>query len=190
MYKSVFIILVFVYQINFAQDAVNKCPELGGYFVSTQFSDDYKDKISKEINFIKSNVFIFFQDGSVLFCNLGIADTDSINFMEIIQEVLIKDFYGVSWGKYTVNNGTLKVHFCYQFFTRGLKIKYYSTYFEGTLIDKHTITNWRMITPYPRVNKRLNDNFDNLKNKSILKFQRNEGVKLIHSKNAWINEIQ
>ncbi|GEM_PF-2505544 len=156
-----------------------------GYFIDRKLLN--KHQHSSEINFLKTGIVIFFNDGNVMYCNLGIKDTDSLNFINITKRIIIKDFYGISWGKYKIENNVIKAEFWFQFFTSGLKLKYYKTYFEGILTDTNTITNWKMVTPYPKTNKRLNENFETLKIEKDLNFVPNQGTKIIDSKKAWIN---
>lgn len=156
-----------------------------GYFIDSQLSGQYQG--SSDINFLKTGTLIFFNDGNVMYCNLGIKDTDSLNFINITKRIIIKDFYGISWGEYNIENDVIKVEFWFQFFTRGLRLKYYKTYFEGIIADTNTITNWKMVSPYPKVNKRLNENFETLKAGKYLKFLPSQGTRLIEAKEAWIN---
>ena len=123
-----------------------------------------------------------------MFCNLGIVDTDSANFKSITEKILLKNCYGISWGKFSIENNLIKVNFCYQFFARGLRMKYFDANFEGVIRDENTITNWRMVAPYPKVNNELNKNFEELKISKTLKFVPEEGITLIHSDKAWINK--
>lgn len=156
-----------------------------GYFTDSQLSGQYQGK--SDINFLKTGTLIFFNNGNVMYCNLGFKDTDSSNFVHITKRVVLKDFYGVSWGKYNIENDLIKVEFWFQFFTRGLRLKYYKTYFEGIIADTITITNWKMVSPYPKVSKKLNENFETLKTGKDLKFLPNQGTRLIEAKEAWIN---
>ncbi|MBL7712748.1 MAG: hypothetical protein JNL13_09800 [Chitinophagaceae bacterium] len=159
-----------------------------GYFIDTFL---LKRNSTNDINFLKSSVYIFFtKSSSVMLCNLGISDTDSSNFECLTKRILLKDFYGVSWGKFNVEKNIIKVHFCYQFFSTGLKLKYFDAYFEGIIRDETTIINWRMVAPYPNVNKRLNDNYEDLKIGKTLKFVLQKGINMIHSDKAWINSKQ
>ncbi|HRP91207.1 MAG TPA: hypothetical protein PKX92_14360 [Edaphocola sp.] len=41
----------------------------------------------------------------------------------------------------------------------GGRMKIYYANFEGIIKNSDTILNWHMIPPYPKANKRLNDNF-------------------------------
>lgn len=159
-----------------------------GYFIDTSL---LKKNSTNNINFLKSSVHIFFTNSNnVMLCNLGISDTDSTNFEYLTKRILLKNFYGVSWGKFTVDRNIIKAHFCYQFFATGLQLKYFDAYFEGVIRDEATITDWRMVKPYPNINKRLNDNYEDLKSGKILKFVSQKGVKAINSDKAWINTKQ
>lgn len=156
-----------------------------GYFIDSQLSGQYQG--SSDMNFLKTGTLIFFNNGNVMYCNLGIKDTDSLNFIDITKRMVLKDFYGISWGKYKIENNLIKAEFWFQFFTRGLRFKYYKTCFEGIIVDTTMITNWKLVSPYPKVNKKLNENFDTLKTGKDLKFSPNQGVRLIEAKEAWIN---
>lgn len=190
--KNIISIFIFLLSYSFADgQEINKNDSLrfvfkDGYFIDTLLLKEY-NLSSNNINFLKSSIHIFFNDNNVMLCNLGISDTDSTNFEYITQRILLKNFYGISWGKFKIENNLIKVHFYYQFFVCGLKMKYFETYFEGIIRDENTIVNWRMVAPYPNVNKRLNENFEYLKMSKILKFVSQKGVKSIHSDKAWIN---
>ncbi|HRP91173.1 MAG TPA: hypothetical protein PKX92_14180 [Edaphocola sp.] len=194
MKKIYFIIIPITFFIFLTEDVISQksviiYPRNDGYYVNELLVKNNKNSIEKNINFFKLNTFFFFEDNSVMFVNLGIVDTDSANFMNLTQRVLLKKFYGISWGKYEIIGDKISANFCFQFFVRGLRMKYFKTFFEGTISDDHTITNWTMVAPYPKVNKRLNENFEDLKIPKTLKFLPNEGVKAIQSENAWINKV-
>lgn len=107
-----------------------------------------------------------------------------------VKEIVLKNTKGASWGKFKLFKDTIKTHFRYQFYTRGMRTKYYDVHFEGIVKNDSTITNWKMIPPYPNPNKNWNENFEGLKKPKTLVFISFPAVKLIDSNNAWVNQYE
>ena len=166
-----------IYFVNFTK---------AGFFMeANKFKNTYK---IDESNIFKTSRFLFFGNGLCYYCNLGIVNTDSSNYKNICNKIVLKSFYGASWGKFKLFGDTIKAHFRFQFFAGGLRMKYYDVHFQGTIRGCDTIENWKMSPPYPKPNRNLNEQFDSLLLSKTLIFVPHNAKKLIDSNKVWINQ--
>jgi hypothetical protein len=63
-------------------------------------------------------------------------------------------------GDYVVRKDTIWAKLPVQFYGRGMIPKIYESYFQGEIKNRDTIVNWRMIRPFPKVNRNWNEDFE------------------------------
>lgn len=73
-------------------------------------------------------------------------------------------------GSYIVFDDTISAKLPITLYGGGKRPMTYEAYFQGFLLNRDTITGWKMIPPYPKANKRLNDDFSFLKTPHMLYF--------------------
>ncbi len=93
------------------------------------------------------------------------------------DEPLRMDFYTqlgkhfeIGVGRYVLSSDTLFAKLPITLYGGGMRQQIYEAYFQGTLKNRDTIVDWHMIPPYPKANRRLNDDFDFLKTPHMLYF--------------------
>lgn len=73
-------------------------------------------------------------------------------------------------GTYSVENKKIKASLPINLFVWGMRIKTFTTHFEGEVINRDTIINWRMVPPYPKAPKKFNADFEDLLTPKLLYF--------------------
>jgi hypothetical protein len=63
-------------------------------------------------------------------------------------------------GDYVVRNDTIWAKIPITLKGRGAALNAYESYFQGEIKNRDTIINWHMIPPFPKANRKWNDNFD------------------------------
>ena len=60
-------------------------------------------------------------------------------------------------GDYVIRNDTIWAKIPIALYGRGMTVLVYETYFQGEIKNRDTIVNWRMIRPFPKAIKSLNE---------------------------------
>ena len=60
-------------------------------------------------------------------------------------------------GDYVIQHDTILAKLPIMFYGTGMIPKIYESYFQGEIKNQDTIANWRMIPPFPKANKKLNE---------------------------------
>lgn len=81
----------------------------------------------------------------------------------------LNDFSEVVGG-YSIKNNTITAHLPLVLFVRGMRTKIFQAHFRGTIKNRDTIINWRMIPPYPDAPKKFNNDFKDLTAPKLLYF--------------------
>jgi hypothetical protein len=63
-------------------------------------------------------------------------------------------------GDYVIRNDTIWAKLPILFNGRGMIPKIYESYFQGEIKNRDTLVNWRMIRPFPKINRNLNEDFE------------------------------
>ena len=95
------------------------------------------------------------------------------------------------WGVYEINGNMITAIIPTEYYKRGLMIDYKLSKYEGVLISPDSITNWRMVPPFPT-------NIDKELNKDVLKyyqkplsysFYKNNIALKVDTVGAWFNKF-
>jgi hypothetical protein len=92
--------------------------------------------------------------------------TDEANFNDVAfrLEYYVNTRLFTSYvGDYVIRNDTIWAKLPVLFYGTGMIPKIYESYFQGEIKNRDTIANWRMIRPFPKADRKLNDiSFRNL----------------------------
>ena len=77
--------------------------------------------------------------------------------------ILNRELFNFRWGVYEINGNMITAIIPTEYYKRGLMIDYKLSKYEGVLISPDSITNWRMVPPFPT-------NIDKELNKDVLKY--------------------
>lgn len=80
-------------------------------------------------------------------------------------------------GTYHISNDTLYATISTLFFKRGMRFTFLDANYVGYIKNKDTISAWKMVPPYPKMNLRLNEHFENFTRPRDLHFVKYEQVK-------------
>ncbi len=154
-----------------------------GFFHSTYYQRDSFVNISSPFSHPK----IFFPNG-LIYNFRNSANVDSSYY---IDQIISRNLDGEFWGVYKVDGNTIKAIVPTNYYKRGYVGKYCLSYFEGILIGTDSISNWRMVPPFPT-------NIDYELNKDVIRshqqpksysFYPNEIVLKIDTVGAWFNKF-
>ncbi|HRP91174.1 MAG TPA: hypothetical protein PKX92_14185 [Edaphocola sp.] len=107
-----------------------------------------------------SHQLIFFEDGRI--CEIIGKMTDVYqSYMNIIEN----KYNLYSWGTYSIYGERICATINSLYFVRGQRWKHIKTHYEGVLLSKGCIANWKVVTPYPnffykKLSKELNGDFE------------------------------
>lgn len=140
-----------------------------------------------------SNPLILFQSGDIFFSKttfLQKADFDGF----VSKEVKYSIYANEGWGTFSVNGSVINAIIYLRFHKRGfVPIQtFLCCYFQGNITGHNSITNWRLIEPYPKTidyffNKKTIEYFKLPLN---LDFRNMSEISIITPNEAWINKIK
>jgi hypothetical protein len=161
----------------------NEIKENGLYFSKVEFYDvegtyvinrTYKPLIFKKNGFVYS------------FGPIGTNDT--MYFINAIQQNKVENY---RWGVYEISGKTITAIIPTGYYKRGLVIDYKLSKYEGVLVTPDSITNWRMIPPFPlNIDKGLNQIVLSRLQKSLsCSYYKNNIVLQADTVGAWFNKF-
>jgi hypothetical protein len=165
------------------QDKNNKIGlNYSGYYYSIKKRNETIEKVGEHLDAV--NPLFFFKNGLILFDNNGYRDStrDSNSFIDYSSKI----GFDKNWGTYKIENDTIKAIIYFQFFNNNAqRIKYYLTFFEGT-IYQNQIFGWHMVKPFPKISKKFNGNIieENVKLEELT-FKSFPAKLLIDSNKVW-----
>jgi hypothetical protein len=137
-----------------------------------------------------SHFFGFYKNG-LCFASMGTfkdkAEANSLCVYNRYTEEQNKLFS--EWGAYRLYNDTIEI-LCYRQFNKsGDRPHPYLTHYRGIVKNRDTITDFKMVPPYPPVRAKFNNNFSDIK-PHLLIFKHETCKKYIDSDAVWLNKYR
>lgn len=73
-------------------------------------------------------------------------------------------------GVIQVNDVKIKARLPIELYVWGMRLKTFTAHFEGTIKNRDTILDWKMVPPYPKAPKKFNNDFKELLKPKLLYF--------------------
>lgn len=127
----------------------------------------------KDHYIIYSPLIFINQNNAIWDNNLGYLDNKALSLNNYEEYPRFENNVGV----FKIRNDTIIAKLPINLYGGGMRQLKYEAYFQGVIKNKNTIVDWHIIPPYPKANKRLNDDFQFLKTPHTFHFI--EGKELI-----------
>ena len=156
-----------------------------GFYFNKTMSDEYK--LAKE--YYAVSPILFFNNGLVFYQN--ILAKDSIEFANLLSYANVKGDVR-NWGAYSIVGDTISaVIYCVHARNKAQIFHYLPCHYKGYIKDSATIVDWKLIEPFPAINKKYEPNFLARETKpAILEFHKFLLKAGIDSNNVWINDLR
>lgn len=105
--------------------------------------------------------------GNAIYLNAGGDKGTSLASITYFQN--LKSFKNIV-GTYTIENIKIKASLPIQLYVWGMRLKTFTAHFEGTIKNRDTILDWKMVPPYPKAPKKFNNDFKELLKPKLLYF--------------------
>jgi len=141
--------------------------------------------------FVINNTFkplLFKKNGFVYIFNPSVNNDKSYYLNRIIHN----EIRNYNWGAYEINDKIITAIIPQVFYKRGLVSKYILCKYEGILIGTDSITNWRIIPPFPtNFDKELNEGsmLEMYQKPRCYSFFKNEIPLSVDTSGAWFNKF-
>jgi hypothetical protein len=137
-----------------------------------------------------SNPIIFYKNGLIFWQNVLILDS-SFYTAELPKRA--NDKFGErNWGTFKLSGDTIHAVMFIQYCKdRAQTYKYYTCYYQGIVDSNNDLTQWKMISPLPKLDPKFNLDVNVYETKPrTFYFKHFPAKALVDSNNVWVNDYR